>query len=105
MVAARPGKRRPPEDGVGPLGGRQRHGIERLAGPILHGPLTAELAVPDGELTVEIPETRERHQVQAVGRGGGPHRQERRHHRFMQDAGWSSDLGQVGSGPPDELIQ
>ena len=79
--------------------------IERPAGPVLHGALAAELAVPDGQLAVEIPETRERHEVDAVGRRRGPHGQERRHDLVMQGAGRVGQLRQVAPGAPSELIQ
>ena len=53
-------------------------GIERAAGAVLHGPLTAEFAIPDGQLAVEVPEAGKGHQVDAVGRRRGAHGQERR---------------------------
>ena len=52
------------------------------------------------ELAVEIPETRERHQVDAVGRRRGPHGQERRHDLPMQGAGRVGELRQVVRARP-----
>ena len=80
-------------------------GVQRPAGPVLHGALAAELAVPDGQLAVEIPETRERHEVDAVGRRRRPHGQKRRHHLEMQGAGRVSQLRQVAPGASSQLIQ
>ena len=86
--------------------GASGQGVERPARAVLHGALTPELAVPDGQLAVEIPETRERHQVDAVGRRRRPHGQERRYgDLLMQGAAGVSQLRQVAPGAPSELIQ
>ena len=57
------------------------------------------------ELAVEIPEAREGHQVDAVGRRRRPHGQKGRHDLVMQGAGRVGELRQVAPGAPGELIQ
>ena len=79
VVPAGTRQRRPPEDGLDPLRGRQREGIQGIARPVLHGSLAAEFSIPDAELAVEIPETRKRHELDSVGGRRGPHGQKRLH--------------------------
>jgi hypothetical protein len=96
---------RPPENGGNPLSRRQSQGVERLAGAVLDRAFAAEFTVPDAQLPVEIPETRERDELDAIRRRRRPHGQERPDDLHVQGAGRVLELLEVGPGLPSQLVQ
>ena len=103
------GQRGPPEDGGDPLRRTQSVDVEGPACPVLHRPLTAEFSIPDRELAVEVPESREGHEVDAVERRRGPQGEGGTGDLLMQGAaaGIRSvfDFPEMPPGLPRELFQ
>jgi hypothetical protein len=105
VVPARARQRGPPADGLDTARGRQRQRIERSAIAILHRPFAAELAVPDRELPIEVPEPGEGDEVDSVGRRRGAHGLEGNDDFLVKLDGRVFELGQMGPCPTGELRQ
>src|SRR3954469_17739629 len=91
VLPARARQGGPPEYGRDPFRPGEGGEIQWFATTIQHRPLAPELAVPDGELAIEIPEARESRDIDSIGGCGGSHRQERRRHFDVQGAAKCND--------------
>ena len=72
---------------------------------ILHGPLPPKLAVPDGQLPVEVPERGKGSEINAIGSCRGPHGEVGSGDLQVQAATRVGKLGEVVARPAGQLLQ
>ena len=77
--------------------------IEQAAGAVIQRTLAAPLPVPEPHLPIEVAETGDRDEIDAVARGRIAHREQRGDHREMQRAARLLEIDDVGSGAPGQL--
>ena len=97
MVPAAARNGGPGQDCVDPLRLGERGGVDEGAAAIVKRPLAPPLAVPQHQLPVEVPKTRDRLQVDPVGARGVAHAEECGHGLVVQRAARGVQFDDVGA--------
>src|SRR5258708_22176744 len=104
VMAAGTRNGRPPKNGSDAFRRRQLRCVDGAAGRVLQRPFAAELAIPDGKLTIEIAKSAHGPKVEAVRPRGSVQVQERRNRMNVQGAGRVGHGDDMRSSLPGQFL-